>query len=265
MRISAFLPFVIAAAALVAQAPAQSLGDRVKAERPAVEQLMAELKYTEAFKRGWLYAFPDGTLDPATMARYWNASDACCAPPGSTVDDSTYLSQLIKDISAHYTVDPKRVYFVGHSNGGFMSYRMACDHADQVAAFVSLAGAMPADVSKCNPSQPVSMLEIHGTADTVIAYDGAAIAGKAYPGATTSVGDWVTLDGCSPTGDTTPAPLDLEATLPGDETTVTRYAAGCKAGGHAELWTIVGGSHIPDPSMAFTPDVFDFLAAHARP
>jgi polyhydroxybutyrate depolymerase len=219
----------------------------------------------EAEKRGWLYAHPDGTVDPATMSTYWNASDACCAPPGSTVDDSTYLSQLIKDISAHYTVDPKRVYFVGHSNGGFMSYRMACDHADQIAAFVSLAGAMPADVTKCNPSQPVSMLEIHGTADMVIAYDGAAIAGHSFPGATTSVGDWVTLDGCSPTADTTPAPLDLEASIPGDETTVTRYAAGCKAGGHAELWTIMGGSHIPNISAAFTPDVFDFLAAHARP
>lgn len=220
----------------------------------------------EADKRGFLYAHPDGTVD-SQGNRFWNASDACCNldPVPSKVDDSAYLSKLVADISARYTVDPKRVYFFGHSNGGFMSYRMACEHADKIAAIVSLAGAMPADTSKCNPAAPVAVLEIHGTADTVIDYNGAAINGHPYPGVTTTVGDWVKLDGCATTADTTAAPLDLDTSIPGDETTVSKYAAGCKPGGHAELWTIMGGSHIPVISMAFTPNVFDFLVAHPKP
>ena len=98
----------------------------------------------EADKRGFLYAHPDGTIDSQNN-RFWNASDACCNldPVPSKVDDSAYLSKLIADISAHYTVDPKRVYFFGHSNGGFMSYRMACEHADKIAAIVTEGEPFP--------------------------------------------------------------------------------------------------------------------------
>jgi polyhydroxybutyrate depolymerase len=217
----------------------------------------------ESDKRGFIYAMPDGTVDQ-TGLRFWNATDACCDLYGTGVDDSTYLSSVISQIEARYTIDPKRAYLVGHSNGAFMSYRMACDHADQVTALVSLAGAMWEDVSKCTPSAPVSTLEIHGTADTTIAYDGGAISGHTYPSVPTTVSDWVTFDGCSATLDTTAPPLDLDAVLPGDETTVTRYGA-CAAGGHAELWTITGGAHIPTLSTAFTPDLIQFLYDHPRP
>ncbi len=218
----------------------------------------------QAEKRGFIYATPDGTTDTSGN-EFWNATDACCNLYGSTVDDSTYLSDVIKEIQAHYTIDPKRIWLVGHSNGGFMSYRMACDHADQITALVSLAGAMAADTTLCKPSAPVSMLEIHGTADMTIAYDGGTIGTTSFPGATTSVSDWVTFDGCSSTPDTTAPPLDLDSSLPGDETTVTRYATGCKPGGHAELWTIAGGSHIPTLSAAFTPDLIQFLYDHPKP
>jgi polyhydroxybutyrate depolymerase len=212
---------------------------------------------------GFIYAMPNGTVDK-TGLQFWNATDACCDLYGTGVDDSTYLSNVISEIEARYTIDPKRVYLVGHSNGGFMSYRMACDHADQVVALVSLAGAMWEDVSLCKPSAPVSTLEIHGTADTVIAYDGGTNAGHTYPSAPTTVSDWVTFDGCSATPDTTSPPLDLDSSLPGDETTVTKYGS-CKAGGHAELWTINGGAHVPLLSTAFTPDVIQFLYDHPRP
>ncbi len=215
--------------------------------------------------RGFLYATPQGLIDTQGNP-YWNATDACCDIGGTGVDDSTYLSTVITQISAKYTVDPKRVFFVGHSNGAFMSYRMACDHSDQVAAIASLAGAMVADVSKCAPKGPVSILEIHGNADATISYNGGSqIPGHPYPSAATTVGDWVTLDGCDATADTSSPPLDLDTTLAGAETTVTKYAAGCKPGGHAELWTIQGGGHIPNFGGAFAPAMIDFLLAHPKP
>ena len=214
--------------------------------------------------RGFLYAHPDGTLD-AMGNSFWNATDACCNFSPPLIDDSTYLSTLIKQIQAHYTVDPKRIFFVGHSNGGFMSHRMACDHADQIAAIVSFAGAMPLDASLCKPSVPVSVLEIHGTADTTIAFDGGANEGHAYPSAETTVNDWVTLDGCTNSPDTSSPPLDLDGDVVGSETTVTKYGVGCKPGGHAELWTVQGGGHVPSLNPIFPVSIVDFLFAHPKP
>jgi polyhydroxybutyrate depolymerase len=215
-------------------------------------------------ERGFLYAHPDGTMD-AIGNRFWNATDACCSNATTTVDDSAYLSGLITQIEARYSVDPKRIFLIGHSNGGFMSHRMACDHADRIAAIASLAGAMYADVTQCHATEPVSVLQIHGTADAVIAYMGGMLQGHAYPSAQTTVLDWALLDGCSLTLDTTAPPLDLEAALVGDETAVAKYGMDCRPGGHAELWTIQGGSHIPTLNPGFARSVVDFLFAHPKP
>jgi polyhydroxybutyrate depolymerase len=217
----------------------------------------------ESDKRGFLYAHPDGTKDSLGQ-QFWNATDACCNLFGSTVDDSSYLDGLVHEIEGAYNVDRKRVYFVGHSNGGFMSYRMACDHAGDIAAIASLAGAMWEDTSMCTPSEPVSVLEIHGTADAVIGYNGGSNVGHTYPSAPTSVSDWVTFDACNATADTSEPPLDLDSSLPGNETTITKYG-GCTAGATAELWTIMGGSHIPVLSATFTSDVIDFLYTQHKP
>jgi Esterase PHB depolymerase len=66
---------------------------------------------------GFLYVHPDGSKDSAGD-EFWNATEACCDIHGSGIDDSGYLQGLIRDIEAAYSVDPKRVYVVGHSNGG---------------------------------------------------------------------------------------------------------------------------------------------------
>lgn len=227
-----------------------------------LEEIFLRLKPL-AEARGFLYAYPNGTVDGAGN-RFWNATDACCNMNGSSVDDAAYLTSLVTEIGTRYKVDPKRVFFIGHSNGGFMSYRMACDHADMVAAVVSLAGATWVDTSKCKPSAPVAVLQIHGTKDTEVLYDGKP-APPAYPSAKATVEDWATYDGCALTADTSAAPLDLDTSLAGAETKVTKYASGCKPGGHAELWTIEGGQHIPGLGDAFAPDVIDFLFAHPKP
>lgn len=214
--------------------------------------------------RGFLYAYPDGTANQMGQ-RFWNATDACCNFEPPMIDDSAYLSDLISQIGARYSVDPKRVFFVGHSNGGFMAYRMACDHSDQIAAIVSLAGAMVSDLSKCPNPSPVNVLQIHGTADQTIPFAGGQNQGHAFPGAATSVADWVDIDGCASTADMSAPALDLDLLLPGNETTVSKYSAGCKPGGHVELWTIQGGSHIPALGPSFAGAVVDFLYAHPKP
>jgi polyhydroxybutyrate depolymerase len=212
---------------------------------------------------GFFYLHPDGTEDEIGF-QFWNATDSCCNFFGSGVDDSGYLLALVDEMKSLYNIDDRRVYFIGHSNGGFMSYRMACDHPETVAAIASLAGATFYDPDDCTPAAPVHVLQIHGTADNVILYGGGELFGVPYPGAVQTVETWAMNDGCELVFETLP-PLDLDASIPGDETTVTQYATECEPGGSAELWTIAGGSHSPVLSENFSTLVIEFLLAHPKP
>lgn len=215
--------------------------------------------------RGFLYAYPDGTMD-TTGKRFWNATTACCDFAQTGVDDVAYLTAVIDDMSARYRVDPNRVFLIGHSNGGFMSHRFACDRANRVAAIVSLAGAGAVVAANCAPSAPVSVLEVHGDADQTVIYTGGAFvagAANAYPSATTTVADWAARDGCAPTALTRGAMLDLDTGLAGAETRVTAYE-GCRANAAVELWTIAGGAHVPMIDGTFADKALDWLFAHPR-
>lgn len=213
---------------------------------------------------GFIFVAPDGTPSSGERnPRFWNASSACCNFEGKEVDDSAYIASLIGKVKSEYRIDAKRVYLIGHSNGGFMSYRMAHDHSDTIAALVSLAGADQTEMRSA-PPHPVHVLQLHGTADTVIRYGGGEIQGGAYPGAKKTVENWAMHNGCDTASSVTGA-LDLEGTLTGLESTVTRYTNGCKAGGSAELWTIAGGSHVPEISDHFGKLVVEWLLAHPKP
>jgi polyhydroxybutyrate depolymerase len=211
----------------------------------------------------FLYAYPDGTVD-FLGNHFWNADDACCDIGHTGVDDVAYINAIIDDVQSKYNVDPKRIFLTGHSNGGFLSHRMACD-APRVAAIASLAGAVWKDATKCNPSGKIAVLEIHGDADTVILYNGGANAGLAmYPSAPDTVATWATNNGCTGQLADTGTPLDLDASLPGAETTVARYS-GCPAHGDVELWTIKGGGHLPILQPTWGATIYGFLAAHPKP
>ncbi len=214
----------------------------------------------QAEERGFLYVHPDGTVDPTDM-EFWNATDACCDETQS-VDDSGYINFIIDEVSAAYNIDPARIYLVGHSNGGFMSYRMACDYADRIAAIVSLAGATFLDTSRCAPSEPVSILQIHGTADDTIKYDGGRSPLSSYPAAETTVAMWSAYNGCAPATEPLGA-IDLESGIDGDETTMEAFTD-CPVDGAVELWTMAGGSHTPALAANFAADVIDWLYAHPK-
>ncbi|MBI4885033.1 MAG: alpha/beta fold hydrolase [Actinobacteria bacterium] len=212
----------------------------------------------QAESRGFLYVHPDAI--PNVLGKTaWNATDACCVRDESP-DDSAYITHIIDEVSAAYNVDPVRIYLVGHSNGGFMSYRMACDHADRIAAIVSLAGATFADATNCAPSEPVNVLQIHGTNDEIISYDGGEILEVAYPGAQTTVATWAAYNGCATVTDSLGA-LDLDPTSDGGETSIVGSDA-CPVDGAVELWTIENGTHIPPLAPNFGAEVIDWLYAH---
>ena len=111
----------------------------------------------------------NGTRDPDGK-RFWNATDFCCDLHNTQVDDVKYLSGLLEEAATHIAVE--RIFVLGHSNGGFMSYRLACEGVPGLVAIASLAGTSFSDPSRCAFASPVSVLQIHGTNDKVIAYDG---------------------------------------------------------------------------------------------
>ena len=213
---------------------------------------------------GFIMVAPDGTPSEAeNNPLFWNASTACCNWDGKDLDDSTYLASLIDAVKADYQIDPKRVFIVGHSNGAFMAHRMAHDHSDVIAAIVSIAGA-DQTIERPTPLHPVHVLQIHGDADTAIAYDGGVIRGASYPSARQTVENWATRNGCGTTG-VNSSTFDLDRTLAGMESTVTRYTSGCRSGGSAELWTIAGGAHIPELSDHFTRLTVEWVLGHPKP
>ncbi|MBA3393965.1 MAG: hypothetical protein H0T89_15060 [Deltaproteobacteria bacterium] len=200
---------------------------------------------------------PDGTTDSGGK-QFWNADPACCDFNNKNPDDVGYLGKLIDDVSASWPVDPARVFVIGHSNGSFMAYRMACERADVITAIAGLAGAASSVAASCTPSRSVNVLHIHGTADAVVPYDGGGLGGG---GAVASVQQWVGHGNCGGSL-VTQGTLDLESSIPGAET--TRLAAACPDGVGIELWRVDGASHVPNWGPSFTPELWTWLTDHAR-
>jgi len=113
----------------------------------------------------FIIVHPMGTLDN-TGATHWNVGWGA-----STVDDVGFTAALIDSLSVNYNIDDNRIYSTGMSNGGFMSYHLACNLSDRIAAIASVTGSMSSfTYSTCNPSHPTPIIEIHGTADLVVDY-----------------------------------------------------------------------------------------------
>lgn len=121
---------------------------------------------------GFLVIYPQGTLLPSTGQTHWNVGGWTTS---STTDDVSFINSLINFIDDEYSIDPKRIYSTGMSNGGYMSYKLACDLSSKIAAVVSVTGSMTNQtVDGCNPAHPTSVAQIHGLQDSVVSYYGSA-------------------------------------------------------------------------------------------
>lgn len=207
-----------------------------------------------------IYVHPDGTADTHGV-RFWNATPECCDFQRPKVDDDAYIMSIIDSVSAQYAIDPNRIYIIGHSNGGFMANRLACNHADRIAAVVNIAGGSFTTVAACTPTNPISVLEIWGTADET--FKGNHILGKPIPGAIKTFKTWAAINQCSKISQVVPQKLDLDKRIPGTETSITQYLD-CPSGTAIDFWKIDGASHVPALSKNFAPDLVNWLLAHPK-
>jgi polyhydroxybutyrate depolymerase len=208
---------------------------------------------------------PNGT-ENASGRRFWNATPACCANAEEAlrIDDVAYIRGLIEEAAATYSIDPGRIGLLGHSNGGFMALRMACEASDLVTSVVSLAGSTFDDDASCVPATyPVSVLTMHGDQDDTIPYTGRQSGRAPYPSAPETIRRFAAHAGCNSTPVMAPN-LDVLAGIEGAETTVLEYKD-CATGVDATLWTLVGGPHIPIPWVDSALDLMvDWNIDHQR-
>ena len=202
-------------------------------------------------ENGHLLLRPDGTIS-ATGQRFWNATDACCNIWGQEVDDVSWLTSLINEAITYHGADPEGIIIVGYSNGGFMAHRMACERGDMLRSIISLAGATHYDFNDCPNTGYPNVLQIHGTSDSVIFFDGGTILGDNYPAASQTVFSWANRSGCDLTY-TEINQLDLISPRGVNDTNEYEHL-NCSSGNRVSLWEIPNGSHYPQLSSSSDDD-----------
>ncbi len=194
-----------------------------------------------ADREGLVVAYPDG------LGHGWNdgRSDLRSEAIRENVDDVGFLRALVQDLASSLPVDRDRVYATGISNGGMMSYRLACDAADVFAAVAPVAADLGVELSaRCAPLRPISVAILDGTEDPIMPWNGGevrvlAIARGHVISAPDSFERWRAFDRCGEASISEPRAAD-----PPDGTSlVTHVASPCAAGAEVRLYEIRGGGH----------------------
>lgn len=189
-----------------------------------------------ADKNGFIAVYPSGTGRGANApVPTWNAGFCCAYAMVNKVDDVGFLRELIDRLERDYAVDPKRVYVTGISNGAMMSYRVACELSDKVAAIAPVEGAQDVD---CKPTERVSLIVFHGTADHLVPFNGGTTpfqmgSRRSDNSVAGAISFWMKKDGCSP------KPEHSET-----KEVHTDIYSGCEDGAGVALYAIQGGHHI---------------------
>ncbi|MGF7237120.1 MAG: extracellular catalytic domain type 1 short-chain-length polyhydroxyalkanoate depolymerase [Frankia sp.] len=220
---------------------------------------------TEAERGHFLVAYPDG------LNRAWNVDGGgCCGKPArNNVDDVAFLTHMITTIEHETPIDPRRIYATGISNGGIMTYTLAC----KTQIFAAIGPDSATDLADCPSPAPISLIHIHGTADIRIPYNGGpghnrdvTIDGPAVP---TLNATWRRIDHCATPTITTAG-------------VVTTSAATCPDHRGVELIAIAGAGHQwpgaqphvlaqkllnsdpPSTAINATPVIWQFFATHPK-
>jgi len=199
----------------------------------------------------FIMCLPNGTYDTVNN-RYWNVGFAA-----STIDDVGFISLLIDSLTSKYNIDSKKIFSTGMSNGGFLSYSLACQLSNKVAAIASVTGSMTiVQRNNCNPGRTVPVMQIHGTADATVPYAGTF---TSLP-IDTLIKDWVAQNGCS----ATPTKTNVPNTSLTDNSTAERFDyTNCAPGGEVVLYKAYSAGHTwPGAIINLSVTNMDFNASH---
>jgi polyhydroxybutyrate depolymerase len=157
---------------------------------PAQQAWFSQMNDT-ADEEGFVVVYPAG------VGNSWNAGACCGYAKDEDIDDVAFVRALAEQLQAELCVDADRTYATGMSNGGFLSHRLACEAADVFAAIAPVAGVLGLEPDDCQPARPIPVMHFHGTADTLVPYDGSLVLG--FMSVPESFASWAEINGC--TGD----------------------------------------------------------------
>ncbi len=225
---------------------------------------------TLADEKGFLVVYPNGNGRLEDKLLTWNGGTCCGYAVTNQIDDVGFVRTLVAEIRSKYSIDPKRIYATGLSNGAIFSYRLACDASDLFAAIAPVAGTL--NYPRCAPTGPVSIIHFHGTEDTHVGYNGGtgpdSLVDVPFASVKDSIDFWLGVDQCQ----RQPQSQSFK------DIQHDTYS-GCASGTTVELYTIVGGKHAwpgsegpawsggdkPTQSISATQLIWDFFAAHPKP
>ena len=176
----------------------------------------------------------------------WNAGSCCTNATTYKENDVLLTSTIIDYLKTQTTIDASRVWAMGHSNGGMMAYRLACDLSEQITAVAVVTGALVDDT--CNPTKSVPLIHLHGDLDPTVPYQGG---GKfETPNIYYSTLDYSKANTC----DGSPAEYLTS--------TKQQYIWNCKNGSQVQLVNYLENSH--EWAIGYTEEILNFLFAHPR-
>ncbi len=138
-------------------------------------------------RRGFIAVWPEA------LNKGWNGYGCCGDSQKQDIDDVGYLRALVARLKTQGRIDASRVFVTGHSNGGSMTQRMACEAADIFRAAAPVSFPLNT-TTRCHPARPITVIEFHGTADEIVSYYGIGLFG--FQSARDSLATWATLNGC---------------------------------------------------------------------
>ena len=237
-------------------------------------QFESSTKLTEKSKTAqFIVVYPEGVKSTGVLsARTWNAGNCCDYARDNNIDDVNFIRQLIDKLISSYKINPKKVYATGHSNGGMMSYRLACELSNKIAA-IAPNGCTMVVTQACNPTHPMPILQMQSELDTKVPYKGGSgsgvgTSGIIFPSMDFVLESWALKNICKTPTKTVTVNSNYTFTKwsnCGNNTTIQYYLT--KDGGHAwpggEAGSVIGDT--PSTVINANDLLWDFFQQYQLP
>jgi polyhydroxybutyrate depolymerase len=200
---------------------------------------------------GLIVVYPMGTGFPLRWRTFEQNGDE----DGPT-REVQFIADLIDKLEMDYNIDPRRIYANGLSNGGGMTFLLACRLSDRIAAIGTVAGAYSYPWDACSPTRSVPLIAFHGDSDPIVPYLGGSRSrtGYTFPNLQDWIKEYARRNGCVET------PLDLVVS---ESVSGVRYSS-CRDEAEVVFYTIRGGGHtwpggeaIPEWIAGYTSPAID--------
>jgi len=202
-----------------------------------------------AEREGFIVVYPNGTGVLQDSLLTWNAGGCCGVSATQETDDVGFVRALLDELARRLPVDASRVYATGLSNGAMMSYRLAAELSDRIAAIAPVGGASAMPSFRAVRAVPI--LHIHSVDDPRALYHG----GLGPPFPFTNVGvphrpveatlaEWAGFAGCATAAEARDRRAGAAGTPRASHTAVLYVYPGCPDGVEVALWKLTGAGHV---------------------